>query len=511
MNNWFTADQHFNHENIITKFVFREFRNSTDMNAELIKRHNSRVKAGDTVYHLGDFKMTNNGPNTHELLGKLNGRHVFIKGNHDCMSLDTRILTVKGYKFYNEIAIGDLIPTLNTELGKVEIKPIRDIIINPVNLAYSFKSKTAEGVFSNNHDLLVTACVSKKNIHKEKCSELWKRKAFFNVIASHGSGNTEYQITDDEIKFIGWIFTDGGIDRRGEKFVSCGIWQSKEDNIIYIRNLLRRLGLTFTEKATSKQTKEICGRKLKSCKDSIYFYINAESSRNILGRVKIISKYDVQEWMYQLSDRQMVVLIDEMVKGDGSIANSGTKVIWGNKVFLDKILGLCVTHGIDANMVQDVRGNYYLSIHVKTKEKRIFDVRQIHQDHRHITPYSKNMWCVNVDNHNIFIELNGKPLICGNSNNGTSTCLHYGIIELYGQRVILAHRPEEAEILMAVMSIKLGFCGHVHEKWQFRETEHGLLVNVGVDVWDFYPIDAKQIFKAIKGRGNGSYLSEARA
>ena len=170
MNNWFTADQHFNHENIITKFVFRKFRNSTDMNAELIKRHNSRVKAGDTVYHLGDFKMTNNGPNTHELLGKLNGRHVIIRGNHD-------------------------------------------------------------------------------------------------------------------------------------------------------------------------------------------------------------------------------------------------------------------------------------------------------------------------------------------KNNGTSTCLHYGIIELYGQRVILAHRPEEAEILMAVMSIKLGFCGHVHEKWQFRETEYGLLVNVGVDVWDFYPVDGKQIFKAIKGRG----------
>jgi len=196
----------------------------------------------------------------------------------------------------------------------------------------------------------------------------------------------------------------------------------------------------------------------------------------------------------------MVVLIDEMVKGDGSIANTGTKVIWGNKIFLDKILGLCVTHGIDANMVQDVRENYYLSIHVKTKEKRNFDVRQIHQGHRYITPYSGNMWCVNVDNHNIFIELNGKPLICGNSNNGTSTCLHYGIIELYGQRVVLAHRPEEAEILMAVMSIKLGFCGHVHEKWKFKDSDYGLLVNVGVDVWDFYPVDGRQIFKAIKGR-----------
>ena len=166
MNNFFTADQHFCHENIITKFVFRPFQDVEHMNSEIIKRFNSRVKPGDTVYHLGDFKLTNNGPNTYELLGKLNGRHVFIRGNH-----------------------------------------------------------------------------------------------------------------------------------------------------------------------------------------------------------------------------------------------------------------------------------------VK--------------------------------------------------NNGTNVCLHYGIIELYGQRVVLAHRPEEAEILMAVMSIKLGFCGHIHEKWQFRETEYGLLVNVGVDVWDFYPIDGKQIFKSM--------------
>ena len=116
--------------------------------------------------------------------------------------------------------------------------------------------------------------------------------------------------------------------------------------------------------------------------------------------------------------------------------------------------------------------------------------------------------------HELLGKLNGRHVIIkGNhdKNNGTSTCLHYGIIELYNQQIVLAHRPEEAEILMAVMSVKLGFCGHIHEKWQFRETEYGLLVNVGVDVWDFYPIDAKQIFKAIKGRGNGSYLSEARA
>jgi len=80
---WFTGDQHFNHENILTKFVFRPFQTVEDMNREIIRRHNERVKPGHTVFHLGDFRMSNQGPNVHELIEMLNGNHVFIAGNHD--------------------------------------------------------------------------------------------------------------------------------------------------------------------------------------------------------------------------------------------------------------------------------------------------------------------------------------------------------------------------------------------------------------------------------------------
>lgn len=80
---WFTADFHFNHANLLTKFVFRPFRDAAHMNSELIKRWNERVKPGDTVFHLGDFKLSSEGQNTHELLAALNGNKVLIQGNHD--------------------------------------------------------------------------------------------------------------------------------------------------------------------------------------------------------------------------------------------------------------------------------------------------------------------------------------------------------------------------------------------------------------------------------------------
>jgi calcineurin-like phosphoesterase family protein len=61
MANFFTADEHHNHSSIITKFIFRPFRDAAHMNETLIQRHNSRVKPADTVYHLGDFKISNKG------------------------------------------------------------------------------------------------------------------------------------------------------------------------------------------------------------------------------------------------------------------------------------------------------------------------------------------------------------------------------------------------------------------------------------------------------------------
>lgn len=113
---WFTGDEHFNHQNIISKFVFRPFQTVEDMNREIIRRHNERVKPGHTVFHLGDFRMSNQGPNVHELMGMLNGNHVFIAGNHDKrngLNTPLRYAVIQSYG-YNILLCHD--PTYAQEL-----------------------------------------------------------------------------------------------------------------------------------------------------------------------------------------------------------------------------------------------------------------------------------------------------------------------------------------------------------------------------------------------------------
>lgn len=77
---FFTSDTHFGHTNII-KYTNRPFSSVEEMNDVLIQNWNAKVKAGDTVYHLGDFAFGEK--YIHAIFPKLNGRIILIKGNHD--------------------------------------------------------------------------------------------------------------------------------------------------------------------------------------------------------------------------------------------------------------------------------------------------------------------------------------------------------------------------------------------------------------------------------------------
>jgi calcineurin-like phosphoesterase family protein len=80
-NLFFTADTHFFHANII-RYSKRPFQNVEEMNEEIIRRWNMVVGKNDTVYHLGDFAMTD-GIKRNEIRDCLNGKIFFIPGSHD--------------------------------------------------------------------------------------------------------------------------------------------------------------------------------------------------------------------------------------------------------------------------------------------------------------------------------------------------------------------------------------------------------------------------------------------
>jgi len=86
-NIFFASDHHFHHKNILTfkdydNNPLRVFDDVDEMNEYMVDSHNRVVKPSDKVYFLGDVSMSRNARGL-EILGRLNGEKILVKGNHD--------------------------------------------------------------------------------------------------------------------------------------------------------------------------------------------------------------------------------------------------------------------------------------------------------------------------------------------------------------------------------------------------------------------------------------------
>lgn len=81
-NNLYIADLHLGHKNIIA-YDPRPFRDVDEMQSVLVENWNSAVKRNDTVYILGDMFWKKEPREWVDVLSRLKGTKVLIRGNHD--------------------------------------------------------------------------------------------------------------------------------------------------------------------------------------------------------------------------------------------------------------------------------------------------------------------------------------------------------------------------------------------------------------------------------------------
>jgi len=86
---WLISDTHFGHEKICLfkredGSPLRPFSHADEMDEFMVKAWNERVKPSDKVYHLGDVAIRRK---SLEILNRLNGDKVLIRGNHDIFKL----------------------------------------------------------------------------------------------------------------------------------------------------------------------------------------------------------------------------------------------------------------------------------------------------------------------------------------------------------------------------------------------------------------------------------------
>ena len=151
------SDTHFGHEKTCTMFKradgtpLRPFKTVEEMDEEMVRRWNERVGKKDKVYHLGDVVINRK---YLEILGRLNGDKVLIRGNHDIFKLEdyTKYFRdVRGYHVMNGMIFSH-VPVHPESLGRFGVNVHGHLHYQRVKKVKGFDPDTGEFIYSDEID-----------------------------------------------------------------------------------------------------------------------------------------------------------------------------------------------------------------------------------------------------------------------------------------------------------------------------------------------------------------------
>jgi calcineurin-like phosphoesterase family protein len=151
------SDTHFGHAGVC-RFVrndgvtkLRPWDDPAEMDEEMIRRWNERVRPNDKIYHLGDVVINRRSLAT---LARLNGDKVLIRGNHDIFRDDEYrkyFRELRAYHVMNGMILSH-IPVHPESLGRFGVNIHGHTHANRVMKARGVDARTGEILYSNEID-----------------------------------------------------------------------------------------------------------------------------------------------------------------------------------------------------------------------------------------------------------------------------------------------------------------------------------------------------------------------
>ncbi len=351
-----------------------------------------------------------------ELLSKHFGEIVIpcAHGNHGrCHDSETELLTRSGWKKYNEIEIGDIAATYNLETGAAEWQPLEDVYVDLWE-GYIFVGKTSTMDFkvTPGHRMVVESLKTGKR-HFEEMKDLkpvasgsFAGRGFPKT--AQGSQNDLQSVSDDMLRVLAWIWTDGSIVNTISNSY-YRIYQSKEEGIEEIRKILKNENITYKEVSRHRPPPVIKGVQCLTAKREFCFQISPDHSQDLLKLLP--TKGQLPDWMFNLSQRQVELFLETVFQADGSLEKSGFGQIYKDKTSLESLQALLMMNGISSRLRIDNRGDCVLSVRSNTSPYQINKwPESIKQEY-----YQGVIWCGTVKNGALITRRNGIPFISGNT------------------------------------------------------------------------------------------------
>ena len=270
---------------------------------------------------------------------------------------NTEVLTKNGWKFYYELKIRELIPTLNFKKQLIEFLPIEKISVENCNEeVYNIKNYYLDCILSKEQKVIIKRAVEKQKgsyENRKRWTEWldWELISIDDLLKTPNKrlvkyklsgilGNSGISISKARAGLLGWILTDGCIPKRirnGNPEVSISqSYTANKKKCDKIENLLKESELEYSSKLSNIKINKFNRKKYRM----MTFRIFNKSNKWVFDW---INSDRTPKWkLLQLKKEELEELYENIMLGDGS---KGIELSTQNKRRIDFFRVLCCLIG----------------------------------------------------------------------------------------------------------------------------------------------------------------------
>ena len=403
-----------------------------------------------------------------------------------CHDDQTRILTTRGFVFFKDLTDDDLVAQWDPETREMTfVKPKARTVRDWDQPLHHYT--TRGGV-----DLMVTHThrmrVKADKWTTEPAADTALRGGPVNFVGhvrwggkevdtfvlpglskSPGYAGCEDRVVkmDDWLEFMGYLITEGGVCRDGDRFSCLKMSQRLSVNATTAHRIeacMDRLGISYTPFPNEKTTDLNWTIYGKQYWDWYAREIGATSDTKRLPR-----------WVFGLSSGQLRILFDAMVDGDGSRDDrpgcTGGSFYSTSRGLCEDFQEICIRLGLrcSVSLHKPAEGNHKTRWRAMFSAGRDHSIRPPKQSVKKV-PYSGKVYCCAVDTGYIVTERNGKISYQGNTGEHSYTVLVVGgyvrddpsFQILYAKRFdgpLVEPDPQMREIIRLINRFRLKYVG----------------------------------------------------
>lgn len=356
-----------------------------------------------------------------------------------CYDEQTEILTSKGWKFLKDLKINEWIVTLNKNESIEYQQPEELQVFNHNGSMYKIQNQNIDLLTTLEHNMFVRT-EYQKEFSSKSANEIIHRKFYFKKNAKwEGIRKENIQILDSEyqtdafLSLLGFYISEGSSENGQRGHYRWKIAQKKNTQTWKeIKDLFERMNLKYN----------YWGNEFYGYDKNLWEYFRS------LGKSH---EKRVPREILDLDSNHLRYLWDSLLKGDGTITNSGSEVYSSvSKELMNNIQELLLKIGSAGNIGKCKSGCYWI-----TKLRKLEPAINYKKIQDRIIEYRGKVYCIQVPNHVIYVRRNGKAIWSCNSNNFLNTQFDVGSkpkrIAIKG----VPPRTEQSEIIAGLVKDKV--------------------------------------------------------